>query len=64
MDLTIADRGQRDDRHVEGVKERPSLDETKSEGADEGGREEHGHDRQESPFEDFSGAIEAAHAEA
>ena len=60
MDLAVADRRQRHERHVEGVEERPSLDEHEPERAEQDGRHEHGGDDKESPPEGPCRAIEAA----
>ena len=52
MDLAVADRRQRHERHVERVEERPPLDEAESQRPEHHGRHQHTADGEESPPED------------
>lgn len=60
MDLAVANRRQRDQRHVKRVKERPPLDDAEPERTDHHGRHQHAGDGKESPIEGPGRAIEVA----
>lgn len=63
MDFAVADRRQGDERHVEGVEERPPLDEVEPERPQQDGEHQHGGDGKKSSRGGSRCAIEIAEHE-